>query len=103
MGNYRHHHHALEQRLRVAGYDVRSDIHVLDRFGLPQIRERALVVASRIGPARTLEDLWRGWSVRRSAMRWTPETGQVAKRESSLGAAVWPKVRHDQYSEETRG
>jgi hypothetical protein len=35
-------------------------------------------------------------------LRWTPETGQVAKRESSLGAAVWPKVRHDQYAEETR-
>jgi hypothetical protein len=35
-------------------------------------------------------------------LRWTPETGQVAKRESSLGAAVWPKVRHDQYSEETQ-
>jgi hypothetical protein len=35
-------------------------------------------------------------------MRWTPETGQVAKRQSSLGAAVWPKVRHDQYSEETQ-
>src|ERR1035438_5000059 len=33
-------------------------------------------------------------------LRWTPETGQVAKRESSLGAAGWPKVRHDQYSEE---
>ena len=36
------------------------------------------------------------------AVRWTPETGQVAKRGSSLGAAVWPKVRHDQYPEETR-
>jgi hypothetical protein len=36
------------------------------------------------------------------AMRWTPETGQVAKRESSLGTAVWPKVRHDQHTEETR-
>ena len=35
-------------------------------------------------------------------VRWTPETGQVAKRESSLGAAGWPKVRHDQYTEETR-
>ena len=33
---------------------------------------------------------------------WPLETGQVAKRESLLGAAVRPKVRHDQYSEETR-
>jgi len=35
-------------------------------------------------------------------LRWTPETGQVAKRESSLGTAGWPKVRYDQYTEETR-
>jgi hypothetical protein len=35
-------------------------------------------------------------------VRWTPETGQVAKRESPLGTADWPEVRHDQYSEETR-
>ena len=35
-------------------------------------------------------------------LRWTPETGQAAKRESPLGAAGWPEVRHDQYTEETR-
>ncbi len=64
MCNHRHHHQALVKRLRQAGYDVRSAIHVLDRFGLPQMRERALVVASRIGPARTLEDMWQGWTVR---------------------------------------
>jgi len=68
MGNYRHHHIALARRLEKAGYDVRSDIHFLDRFGLPQVRERALVVASRIGEARSLEDLWEGWSVRPEAV-----------------------------------
>ncbi len=68
MGNYRHHHTALVKQLRGAGYEVRSDIHVLDRFGLPQVRERALVVASRIGPVRTLEDLWQGWAVRPGLM-----------------------------------
>jgi hypothetical protein len=36
------------------------------------------------------------------ALRWSPETGQAAKRESLLGAADRPQVRHDQYSEETR-
>jgi DNA (cytosine-5)-methyltransferase 1 len=67
-GNYRHHHQTLVKRLRGAGYDVRSEVHVLNRFGLPQIRERAVVVASRIGSVRTLDDLWRGWTVRRDAM-----------------------------------
>jgi hypothetical protein len=36
------------------------------------------------------------------SLRWTPETGQVAKRESSLGTAGRPRVRHGQYSEETQ-
>lgn len=63
QGNFRHHHAALVARLRALGYDVRSNVHFLSRFGLPQVRERALVVASRIGPARTLEDLWEGWTV----------------------------------------
>jgi DNA (cytosine-5)-methyltransferase 1 len=82
MGNYRHHHQALVKRLRRAGYDVRSDIHILDRFGLPQIRERALVVASRLGPARTLEDLWRGWTVRRNSMTVRTALSRLAEWQS---------------------
>jgi len=37
-----------------------------------------------------------------NSLRWSPETGQVAKRESLPGTAGRPKVRHDQYPEETR-
>jgi len=33
---------------------------------------------------------------------WPPKTGQVAKRESQLGMAVWPKVRHGKYPEEAQ-
>jgi len=35
-------------------------------------------------------------------MRWTPKTGQAAKRESPLGAAGWPEVRLVEYSEEAQ-
>jgi hypothetical protein len=35
-------------------------------------------------------------------LRWPPKTGQVAKRESQLGMAVWPKVRHGKYTEEAQ-
>jgi len=62
-GNHPQHWRALRARLEALGYDVRADVHFLSRFGLPQVRERALVVASRVGPARTLEDLWEGWEV----------------------------------------
>jgi hypothetical protein len=36
------------------------------------------------------------------ALRWPPKTGQVSKRESLLGTAVWPKVRHGEYTEEAQ-
>jgi hypothetical protein len=36
------------------------------------------------------------------ALRWSPKTGQVAKRESPLGTAGWPEVRHGKYTEEAQ-
>jgi site-specific DNA-methyltransferase (adenine-specific) len=35
-------------------------------------------------------------------VRWTPSVGQVAKGESLLGTAAWPKVRHGKYTEEAQ-
>jgi hypothetical protein len=35
-------------------------------------------------------------------LRWTPSVGQVAKGESLLGTAAWPKVRHGKYTEEAQ-
>lgn len=66
-GRNSHHHERLRLRLEALGYDVRSEVHRWNEYGLPQIRERALVVASRIGPARTLSDLWSGWRVKPEA------------------------------------
>lgn len=62
-GNHPQHWSKLRERLVSLGYNVRADVHFLSRFGLPQVRERALIVASRVGPARTLSELWEGWSV----------------------------------------
>ncbi len=62
-GNHPHHWHGLRERLATLKYDVRAGVHFLSRFGLPQVRERALVLASRVGNVRTLEDLWEGWEI----------------------------------------
>ena len=35
-------------------------------------------------------------------VRWSPKTGQVAKRESPPGTAGWPEVRHGKYTEEAQ-
>lgn len=67
-GNFRSHYRALRKRLEALGYQIHAGTHRLDRFGLPQQRERALIVAARKGlPLYTLNDLWLGWGVNTQA------------------------------------
>lgn len=64
MGRFADHYHALAEALDGLGYDVRGELHRLTRFGLPQARERALVLAARRPlRARGLSDLWSGLAV----------------------------------------
>jgi DNA (cytosine-5)-methyltransferase 1 len=63
-GNFRSHYLRLRSRLEGLGYKVHAGSHRLDRFGLPQQRERALLIAAkRELPLRTLDDLWVGWRI----------------------------------------
>ena len=66
-GRFAHHHASLLEAIRDE-YTVHSSVHMLSDFGLPQKRERALVLAVR-RPLRlhTLEDLWDGHRVRPEA------------------------------------
>jgi DNA (cytosine-5)-methyltransferase 1 len=67
-GKFTQHYSTLKAELEELGYRVHGQVHLLNRFGLPQIRERAIVIAVRDGlPLRTLEDLWWGWSVKQKA------------------------------------
>ncbi len=58
-GNHRHHFVLLREQLESQGYDVSGQCHFLNEFGLPQRRERAIVVATRQPlHCRTLDDIW---------------------------------------------
>lgn len=64
MGRFARHLRTLGGRLTALGYQVSAAVHFLDWFGLPQRRERALVVAARRPlRARDLAALWDGWRV----------------------------------------
>lgn len=85
-GNFRKHFDALRRRLEVLGYTVAADTHVLTKFGLPQIRERALVVATKDGlTSRTVDDLWRGFSLSDDALTVKQAIGHL--RPLSAGEA----------------
>lgn len=61
-GNFREHFNGLQKHLEHNGYHVHAASHMLTRFGLPQIRERALVVAiKKRYSLHTLTDLWEGY------------------------------------------
>lgn len=69
VGNFSHHFVQLKERLEALGYQVHADVHMLSKFGLPQQRERALVVAVASDlDLRTMDDLWRGWAVKPEAL-----------------------------------
>jgi DNA (cytosine-5)-methyltransferase 1 len=68
MGRYREHANALIHDLESQGYDTSAEIHTLTRFGLPQIRERALMIAAKrpLQP-RSLSHLWGSYGVNEKA------------------------------------
>jgi DNA (cytosine-5)-methyltransferase 1 len=67
-GSFRGHLNGLRADLERLGYEVSAGVHLLNRFGLPQQRERALIIAVRRGlTLRTLSDLWEGWEVNAKA------------------------------------
>lgn len=68
-GNFRGHLDALTARLDALGYSVDASIHMLSSIGLPQRRERSLVIAVREDfRLRTLGDFWAGVSVEPDAL-----------------------------------
>ncbi|EHB56120.1 C-5 cytosine-specific DNA methylase [Mycolicibacterium rhodesiae JS60] len=69
MGNFREHFLLLERRLTRLGYSVSARVHMLNKFGLPQLRERAIIFAVRNDlNLRTLDDLWQGHAVAADAI-----------------------------------
>jgi DNA (cytosine-5)-methyltransferase 1 len=91
-GNFAHHFENLKYALETLGYRVHAESHLLNRFGLPQIRERALVVAAANDvEIHTLDELWEGFGVApeatsvRRAIGHLPflEAGQVDPSDSA--------------------
>jgi DNA (cytosine-5)-methyltransferase 1 len=67
-GRQRHHFDQLAESLMKLGYDVAGGTHLLSDYGLPQLRERTLLVAVDAGlPLRTLDDVWEGLQLRPAA------------------------------------
>lgn len=85
QGNFKYHYEWFGEHLEKQGYTVVGGSYMLSRFGLPQVRERAIVVATRQHLSmRTLDDLWEGWSVRSDALTVRRAFGAIASGVSGI-------------------
>ncbi len=85
MGRFSDHLRGLIGDLAGLGYSVLAVTHFLNEFGLPQRRERALLVAVRQPlPLRGLSDLWAGYL--------------IADKATHVRRAIWdlPAIRAGQ-------
>jgi DNA (cytosine-5)-methyltransferase 1 len=68
QGNFRAHYSEFSHQIRAMGYKLSAGVHMLSSFGVPQKRERSLIIAVRGDKQlRTLEDLWEGMAIKPEA------------------------------------
>jgi DNA (cytosine-5)-methyltransferase 1 len=68
-GNFKHHYEWFREYLESHGYNIFGRNYMLSRFGLPQIRERAIVIAAKQHlPLHTLDSMWDGWGAADEAL-----------------------------------
>ena len=93
-GNFKHHYDGFREHLETHGYNVFGRTYMLSRFGLPQVRERAIVIAAKQHlPLHTLDSLWDGWGVRDDAL--TVRSAFDAISPEALGFDLHPDFASD--------
>ncbi|MDF1751584.1 MAG: DNA cytosine methyltransferase [Verrucomicrobiales bacterium] len=93
-GNFRSHFDKFKERLEELGYRVSANTYFLSKFGVPQIRERAIVIASKTKYSHhTLEDLWAGWQIKESAL--TVRSAFKAISKNATGISDYPGITND--------
>jgi len=94
QGNFKHHYAWFREYLESHGYNVFGRTYLLSRFGLPQIRERAIVVAAKQHlRLHTLDNLWNGRRVADEAL--TVRRTFAAIPPDAVGSDVFPHFSSD--------
>lgn len=94
QGNFRHHYEWFREHLENHGYNVFGKSYMLSRLGLPQIRERAIVVAAKQHfPLHTLDSLWAGWGIRDEALTVRKAFSTIPTE--TVGSDIFPDFSSD--------
>ncbi len=90
QGNFNHHYKWFKDYLEDNGYTVFGKNYLFTAFGLPQIRERSIVIAAkRKYRLHTLENLWEGWSLQEEVLTVRRAFSSIDPR--STGFRSYPK------------
>lgn len=98
QGNFKHHYEWFKESLEAQGYKVYGKSYMLTRFGLPQIRERAIALAvKRHLNLFTLDDLWSNWTIQEEALTVRRAFSSIS--DVATGVSIFPAfsseiVRH---------
>ena len=76
QGNFSHHGFNLIRRAKEAGYVVHAAIHYLTEFGLPQIRERAIIIGTKLNIPQECLNLANAWG------DYTPDIASLTVRNA---------------------
>jgi DNA (cytosine-5)-methyltransferase 1 len=94
-GNFKHHYEWFREYLEDHGYDVFGKIYFLNRFGLPQVRERAIVIAAKHTlPLHNLDSLWDGWTIDDEALTVRRAFASVDPKSTAFD--VYPKFASEE-------
>lgn len=93
-GNFKHHFEWFREYLENSGYNVLGKTYMLSKFGLPQVRERAIVIAAKkFFPLYSLDGLWNGWEAANEALT-VKRTFEMISPESE-GFDLFPEFSSD--------
>ena len=85
QGNFLDHFLYLKKTLEANGYKLKYGVHFLSQFGLPQKRERALIIATQLDlEPKCLEQLWEGFSIKEEALTVRRAIGSLPAIEAGV-------------------
>lgn len=85
MGNHSYHYQNFANKLEKLGYRVSGEVVMFTKYGLPQVRERSIVIASRISEVKNLDDLWEGYRLNPSAITVRHAIGKMNLKKLAAG------------------
>lgn len=85
IGNHSYHYENFVKKLESLDYKVAGEVVMFTDYGLPQVRERSVVIASRISEVKKLGDLWEGFRLDPAAITVRHAIDKMSRRKLAAG------------------